>query len=362
MERMKKLLSLIAAAVCLTGMTLCGFAAGEAYAPGSTFEAVFTVAENPNHAVAAAAELEYDHGALELAAGGAFQGDRLYIFGDLSEIAAGTAFRATFRILEGAAEGELKIGLKTTEAYDFNEQAAGGLTFTGAKVTVGQPQAAGAAGAPGGSGEYEYKIADGGVKIVKYLGSAEEAVVPDMIEGYPVVSISGRAFSEQPHIKSVTIPESVTFMSTMAFAGCREVTLRITAGSYAEKYCVGQGISYTTDLSGGAGASGGSGAAEVSDAADYEYEIENGEAKILKYTGSGTETAVPQTIEGYPVTYISGRAFSECPGLTSVSIPDTVLFISTTAFAGCRKVMVTVGKGSYAEQYCQKKGIAYTTR
>ena len=37
---------------------------------------------------------------------------------------------------------------------------------------------------------------------------------------------------------------------------------------------------------------------------DYKYEIENGTARIVKYTGNSAEVIIPNTLGGYPVTSI----------------------------------------------------------
>ena len=50
------------------------------------------------------------------------------------------------------------------------------------------------------------------------------------------------------------------------------------------------------------------------------------------YEGS---LVVPKTYNGKPVTSIGDSAFSECTGLTSVEIPDSVTYIGGWAFFGC---------------------------
>jgi hypothetical protein len=44
---------------------------------------------------------------------------------------------------------------------------------------------------------------------------------------------------------------------------------------------------------------------------------------------------IPHALWGEPVTAIGDKAFAECDGLTSVSIPDSVTSIGDNAFAGC---------------------------
>jgi hypothetical protein len=47
------------------------------------------------------------------------------------------------------------------------------------------------------------------------------------------------------------------------------------------------------------------------------------------------DLVIPETIEGYPVTDISGSAFQNCSGLTSITIPDTVHHIFELRLSGC---------------------------
>lgn len=78
---------------------------------------------------------------------------------------------------------------------------------------------------------------------------------------------------------------------------------------------------------------------------------ENDPAKLYKYKmlpdGSveirgaadpsrlGTELIIPAQIEGHPVTGIGFYAFSSCTHLTSVILPDSLVFIDDQAFDGC---------------------------
>ena len=60
------------------------------------------------------------------------------------------------------------------------------------------------------------------------------------------------------------------------------------------------------------------------------------------------------------VTSIGDNAFNICQGLTSVTIPDSVTSIGEGAFKDCKKLTATVGRDSYAKQYCIDNDINYT--
>lgn len=68
----------------------------------------------------------------------------------------------------------------------------------------------------------------------------------------------------------------------------------------------------------------------------YAYD-ENDDPRVFieKYIGAGGEVTVPDTIEGYPVTFLAQGSFTECTVVTSVILPDTVVEIAREAFSGC---------------------------
>ncbi|MCM1330557.1 MAG: leucine-rich repeat domain-containing protein [Ruminococcus sp.] len=68
---------------------------------------------------------------------------------------------------------------------------------------------------------------------------------------------------------------------------------------------------------------------------DFDYSILNGEVTIGRYRGKDTEVVIPNTIEGLPVTYISGYTFRDCTSLTNITIPNSVTYIGSYAFADC---------------------------
>jgi len=75
----------------------------------------------------------------------------------------------------------------------------------------------------------------------------------------------------------------------------------------------------------------------------WTYTVSNGEASLGGGTSSSpailTSTTraitIPSKLGGYPVTRIGRYAFSDCRGLTIVTIPDTVRYIGDNAFRNC---------------------------
>ena len=74
---------------------------------------------------------------------------------------------------------------------------------------------------------------------------------------------------------------------------------------------------------------------------EYEYNIVEGEVIITEgldiFT---TDLVIPSTIDSYPVTAIDDFAFSYYSDMKTLSLPDTLVSIGSSAFEGCRNNFV----------------------
>ncbi len=70
---------------------------------------------------------------------------------------------------------------------------------------------------------FQYFILDDEAWIYLYLGTDENVVIPEEIEGYPVTSIDYLAFAYNPDVVTVTIPDTVTYIDYGAFAYCEDL-------------------------------------------------------------------------------------------------------------------------------------------
>jgi len=73
-------------------------------------------------------------------------------------------------------------------------------------------------------GDYEYEYLNGNVEIVEYFGDASELIIPSEIDGRKVTSIGGNAFYNAENLKSVVVPDTVTNIEGFAFSYCNELT------------------------------------------------------------------------------------------------------------------------------------------
>ena len=65
---------------------------------------------------------------------------------------------------------------------------------------------------------------------------------------------------------------------------------------------------------------------------EWTYTISNGEASLGGATSTTGAITIPSKFGGYPVTSVGKHAFYNCSGLTSVTIPNSVTSIGSSAF------------------------------
>lgn len=205
--------------------------------------------------------------------------------------------------------------------------------------------------------------------------------LPPEVGGLPMTRIGDRAFRDCHWLKEIAIPDGVTAIGVEAFAGCsglQELTLpdstatlgtnalegcdalrilHVPAGWTPEKWADAGIPEGCTVVVGGGGESGGgegSGGGNEGEGEGGEGEGGGGGAPLDEfpwtytlYDGLATVTSgptegdivIPSTLGGCPVGAVGEAAFSECGGLTSVVIPDSVTRIGWFAFEYCNRLL-----------------------
>ncbi len=76
------------------------------------------------------------------------------------------------------------------------------------------------------SGEFEYSLTDDqtAAVITGYKGSAVDVVIPETINGAPVIRIDNKAFYDQKSIQSVAFPSTLQTIGNAAFQNCSSLT------------------------------------------------------------------------------------------------------------------------------------------
>ncbi len=169
------------------------------------------------------------------------------------------------------------------------------------------------------SGEYNYEfLEDGTIGINRYLGTADEVVIPSEIDGYKVTALHRYCFAGFKSLKSVTVPEGVTRIGFCAFEDCFNLEELILPDSLREMHFM------------------------YIDETKLYKTASNWENGVL-YVGKHLIQAKPSYISGkfevkegtIAVTY---RALEDCKDLTEVVLPDSLKYIGNSAFSGCKNL------------------------
>ena len=154
----------------------------------------------------------------------------------------------------------------------------------------------------------------GEIRIIGFIGSEAEVIIPSKIYGKSVTSICSNAFSDPDHranITSITIPNSITSIEDYAFyqSFTKSITIpnSITSiGKYAFSGCADLG----------------------------SIIIPDSVTKIGDHAFSDCFSLTSVTISNH-LNYLTNRMFAGCESLTSITIPDSVISLEEGAFSGC---------------------------
>jgi uncharacterized repeat protein (TIGR03803 family) len=206
--------------------------------------------------------------------------------------------------------------------------------------------------------QFNYTIVNGSVNITGYTGSGGSEIIPDTINGFPVVTIGDSAFQFKTSLTSVTISTNVIKIGNNAFYGCSSLTNvsmpqgLTSIGNNAFQSCSslpqvlipGSVTNIGTQAFGGCSVMTnvivGDGIVSLSDNMFYgsrllsdiyiPVSVTRIGAYAFGYCGGFKSFDVPANVKS-----IGDKAFFQCSGLTNVSIPANVTNIGVAPFLAC---------------------------
>ena len=148
--------------------------------------------------------------------------------------------------------------------------------------------------------------------IYEYRGNGTEVVIPEELDGFPVVCVGDQLFYGNSDITKIILHENIEKIGKEAFANCislKEISLPDT-------------MSYLGD-------SVFSGCCSLNNIT-LPYGITSGLDEMFYGCTALESVVIPDT-----VTYLGNSVFYNCTALESVEIPDTVTSIGKEAFYNC---------------------------
>ena len=194
--------------------------------------------------------------------------------------------------------------------------------------------------------DFEYSFSSDGTEafIEKYIGDDTHIVVPDKIDGTPVTALDMFVFNSTT--VSVTLPDSVQYITWYSFAGCKNLkTLHIgnsikTIGEEAFSNCKSlEAIDLPATL----------------ETIDYRAFINCSSLKAVKIPGTVKKisaeafylnTSLESLIIEDGVERICNASFGGCDKLTEVTIPASVTFMDYSAFDFCDNLTSVTFEGN----------------
>ncbi len=189
-------------------------------------------------------------------------------------------------------------------------------------------------------------------KVVSYNGTASDVTIPSSYRNVPTTAIGESAFENNTTIKKITVPDSVTSISSDVFSGCSsltEITLPFigdSAKTFSDKYQYPLGYIFgTRSYAGGVATEQCYYGYSSSSSTRDTYYIPSA-LKSVTITGGNILHGAFYNCSGLTsikigngVTRIGAEVFYNCSKLTNITIPDSVIYVGSDAFRYCNSLV-----------------------
>lgn len=204
-------------------------------------------------------------------------------------------------------------------------------------------------------GDYQYSVlGDETVEITKYVGTEEEVVVPDSLDGRKITVIGDGAFNSYKKLTSIRLPQELTRIASGAFAYCKAlkyitIPSKVTSIGGGAFFCCGSLEGLEVDENNKVYYSEGDCVVDIETKTiiiGCNNSVIPADATGIAYGAFSDCVGLTDINIPSGVTSIGISAFYGCTGLTSIIIPASVKEISLTAFSGCTSLSnVTIMNG-----------------
>ena len=214
------------------------------------------------------------------------------------------------------------------------------------------------------SGEWEYTVSENKVTITGYTGNSPQVVIPSKIKGYVVEKIGEEAFRYCSSLESVTIPDTIKEIESLAFEDCTSL-VKVIGGNNLEKIgdlvfwgCTHlESIVLSSSIKECGAIFVGCDNLKTAGPATGDYNVKLGFTETIPnniFNNSNVvEVTLPDTIKMLgektfascarlkkiklpsKLESIPAETFYYCESLENITIPDTVKKIEDSAFRGC---------------------------
>ena len=151
-----------------------------------------------------------------------------------------------------------------------------------------------------------------------------------------ITKIGESALERCTHLRRVEIPNSVTEIGDFAFADCNSLASIYLPDSL---YIIGNQAFYNC--------------MSLTNVIMSESITKIGDM-AFSWCDHLAYIEIPET-----VTEIGTRTFEDCHDLTSITLPESIAYIGNNVCDSCPNLIITVSRGSYAEEYCEENELAY---
>ncbi len=198
--------------------------------------------------------------------------------------------------------------------------------------------------------DFTYTVKDGKVSMTAYIGGDTVVVIPETIEGMPVVAIGSEFFPEGATVSELFIPDTVSAIEANALGHCQDLTTLCTPMAAASgKTFFGSLFGSETYETNAAAVPSSLATLILTDGdtiAPYAFYDCDFEAVFLPETITeigefafyGNEKLVYIPLADTALTSVGDRAFANCYELLSLEIPTTVEHMGYAMLEGCAKL------------------------